>query len=98
MCGVKKQTIDHGVAFDWGKASGDYARYRDIYPRQFYDYLLDRGLCTAGQRVLDIGTGTGVLPRNLYAYGASFTGLDASPQQIGQARQLARAGGMDIEF
>lgn len=98
MCGVKKQIIDNGAAFDWGKASGDYARYRDIYPQEFYDHLLKKGLCTAGQRVLDIGTGTGVLPRNLYPYGAVFTGLDASPQQIGQARRLALAGGMDIDF
>lgn len=95
---MKDQVIDHGAAFDWGRTSGDYARYRDIYPQRFYDYLLERGLCTAGRRVLDIGTGTGVLPRNLYPYGAAFTGLDASPRQIEEARRLARAGGMDIGF
>ena len=40
-------------------------------------------------RVLDLGTGTGVLPRNLYAYGATFTGIDASQNQIAQAVRLA---------
>lgn len=31
---------------------------------------ISRKLCINGQRVLDIGTGTGVLPRNMYRYGA----------------------------
>ena len=55
------QNIDKGKPFDWGKTSEDYAKYRDIYPQEFYDYILDLGLCKSGQKVLDIGTGTGVL-------------------------------------
>ena len=90
--------IDHGRPFDWGRASADYARWRDIYPPEFYRHLLDRGLCTAGQRVLDLGTGTGVLPRALYRYGARFTGVDPAPEQIRQARTLAARDGPDIDF
>ncbi len=90
--------IDHGRAFDWGRTSHDYAKYRDIYPERFYDALLKRDLCTQGQRVLDIGTGTGVLPRNLYRYGAAFTGVDSSQNQIAQAQKLAGEQGMDITF
>ena len=48
--------------------------------------------------MLDIGTGTGVLPRNLYRYGADWTGTDISPEQIEQARFLADATGMKIDF
>ena len=51
--------IDDGQTFDWGKTSEDYAKYRDIYPEEFYQYILKLGLCKDGQRVLDIGTGTG---------------------------------------
>lgn len=92
------QNIDNGRAFDWGRTSGDYAKYRDIYPQAFYQTLLDHGLCTQGQSVLDIGTGTGVLPRSLYAHGARFTGIDSSAQQIAQAVALAERDGMDIRF
>lgn len=60
---IKVNGIDGGKPFDWGKTSQEYARYRDIYPEEFYRRIIDRGLCTAGQSVLDIGTGTGVLPR-----------------------------------
>ena len=36
--------IDGGKAFDWGKTSSDYAKYRDIYPQEFYRRILDEGL------------------------------------------------------
>ena len=46
-------------------------------------------MCVKGQSVLDIGTGTGVLPRNMYSYGAQWTGADVSPEQIEQAKALS---------
>lgn len=90
------KNIDGGKAFDWGKASADYARFRDIYPQKFYEKILRRKRCIDGQRVLDIGTGTGVLPRNMYPYGAKWTGTDISEEQIEQAKMLSK--GMDIEY
>ena len=95
---MRNTEIDHGKVFDWGRASADYAKYRDIYPQEFYQKILDLGLCQAGQKVLDLGTGTGVLPRNLYQYGADFTGIDISENQIGQAKKLAEEGRMNIQF
>ena len=72
---ITDSRIDSGKAFDWGRTSGDYAKYRDIYPDMFYKKIVDRGLCVEGQEVLDLGTGTGVLPRNMYRYGAHWTRL-----------------------
>lgn len=41
---------------DGGKVSSEYVRYRYIYQK-----ILDLGLCKDGQRVLELGTGTGIL-------------------------------------
>ncbi len=95
---IVDRRIDEGKAFDWGKTSKDYAEFRDVYPDIFYRKIADRGFCINGQRVLDLGTGTGVLPRNMYRYGAEWTGTDISPEQIAQARLLAAAQKMKIDF
>ena len=95
---ITDKRIDNGVAFDWGRVSQEYAKYRDIYPDEFYKTIAQRGLCIVGQRVLDLGTGTGVLPRNMYKYGADWVGTDISENQIKQAQLMAKADNMDISF
>ena len=79
---ITDKNIDGGKAFDWGKTSADYAKFRDIYPREFYDKIISRGLCINGQKVLDVGTGTG--------------GTDISENQIEQAKILSKD--MDIDY
>ena len=95
---IVNERIDSGKAFDWGRISNDYAKYRDVYPEEFYKRIVDRGLCVRGQKALDLGTGTGVLPRNMYQYGASWTAADISPEQIEQARALAGSMNMNVNF
>ena len=95
---INKKNIDNGKGFDWGLASADYAKYRDIYPDEFYRRIADSGLCVKGQRVLDLGTGTGVLPRNMAKYGADFVGADISENQIAQAAALSKKAGLNIKY
>lgn len=93
---IYDKRLDGGAGFDWGKTAAEYAKYRDIYPPEFWQPLLDAGLFRAGSRVLDIGTGTGVLPRALCQYGAQFIGTDISPEQIEQAKRLS--AGLPIQY
>lgn len=95
---IQNKDIDGGKAFDWGRTSSDYAKFRDIYPPVFFEKIAEKGLCVKGQRVLDLGTGTGVVPRNMYKYGAEWTGSDISENQIAQAKVLAENDGMNIDF
>lgn len=95
---IINKNIDHGKAFDWGKTSEDYAKYRDIYPKEFYAKLAELSLGVKGQNVLDLGTGTGVIPRNMYSYGAKWTGADISENQIFYANKLSQEKDMDIDY
>lgn len=81
--------IDSGQAFDFGKTSARYARSRDIYPDSLFQKLIAMGIGKPGQQILDLGSGTGVLPRRLSHTGAVFTVTDISSNQIAYARQLA---------
>ena len=47
---ITDERIDAGKAFDWGRTSEDYAKFRDIYPPIFYRKLVDRGLCIDAQK------------------------------------------------
>ena len=95
---MQDKTIDNGKFFDWGRVSQDYARYRDIYPPVFYERIAERNLCVKGQKALDLGTGTGVLPRNMYQYGAEWTAADISPNQIHQAIKVSEDSNLNINY
>jgi ubiquinone/menaquinone biosynthesis C-methylase UbiE len=95
---MKNVNIDNGKAFDFGNASLDYSKYRDIYPNSIYAYLYKHGIGRRHQKIADLGTGTGVFPRAMHKYGAKFIGLDISEEQIKQAMQLSKEQNMDIEY
>ena len=86
--------IDNGNAFDLGLAAEDYAKYRDIYPEEFYNKIYELGFYRKFQRVLDMGTGSGVLPRNMYKYGSDITAADISENQIKYAEILSENMGI----
>lgn len=84
-----RSNIDSGQGFDFGRTSARYARSRDIYPESLYQKLTAMGIGKPGQQILDLGSGTGVLPLRLYPTGACFTVTDIAENQIAYARQLA---------
>jgi SAM-dependent methyltransferase len=95
---ISKENIDGGRAFDWGFTSQQYAKYRDIYPQQLYDRLRELGVAADGTSWLDLGTGTGILPQNLYNPKAQITGVDISEEQINYAKKHALENGWNINY
>ncbi|HUK08264.1 MAG TPA: class I SAM-dependent methyltransferase [Stellaceae bacterium] len=90
--------IDRGQPIDWGSASADYAQYRPGPPDQLFAALEAFGIGLPGQRILDLGTGTGVVARALAKRGAIVSGIDVSRAQIEEAQQLAARDGLTIDF
>ena len=70
--------IDAGRGIDWGRTSQDYDHYRPGPPDSFYRKLLALDIGLPDQRILDIGTGTGLLARRFAAQGAHVAGIDVS--------------------
>ncbi|MEZ5559191.1 MAG: class I SAM-dependent methyltransferase [Pseudomonadales bacterium] len=90
--------IDAGRPFDWGRTSADYGRYRPGPPDSYYEKLRTFGIGREGQRLLDLGTGTGLLARRFAAQGAVVTGIDVAPEQILEAQRQADAQGLAVDF
>jgi 2-polyprenyl-3-methyl-5-hydroxy-6-metoxy-1,4-benzoquinol methylase len=92
------KNFDNGNPFDFGRTSADYAKFRDVYPQEFYNKLAELKIGVNGQKILDLGTGTGVLPRNMYKFGGEWIGTDISENQIRYAEKLSREAGMKIDY
>ncbi|MDP1799200.1 MAG: class I SAM-dependent methyltransferase [Planctomycetaceae bacterium] len=69
---------------DWDPATyGHNARFVADYGKSLISWLVPQ----AGERILDLGCGDGVLTEDLVATGADVVGVDASPRQIEAARR-----------
>lgn len=74
---------------DWARTVEGYAIWRPGYPVSFFHRLAGLGIGTAAQRILDLGTGTGVLAREFARRGAEVIGLDLNEELLDAARRLA---------
>ncbi len=82
--------MDRGVHGDrFGAAAGDYARHRADFPDEGLDRMAALGVGLAGQRLVDLGCGTGTVARQLAARGCRVTGLDVDGRMLDAARALA---------
>ncbi len=90
--------IDHGRPINWGMTSGDYSAFRPGPPNEFYNRLWALGVGLIDQRVLDLGTGTGVIARALARQGCIVAGIDIASEQIKEAQRLAQIDGLQIDF
>ena len=86
------------MAIDFGKTASDYAKHRAGFPDRFFERLFVDGIVAKGDRVLDLGTGTGTIARGLARRGCAVTALDRSEALLEQAMALAREAALEIRF
>lgn len=67
---------------------------------RFKELLVEQAAVAAGQRVLDLGCGTGTLALRVKRRepAAEVAGLDADPEMLGQAERKAREAGVELEL
>lgn len=88
-----------GYSADFGKTSTDYAMHRAGFPIRFFEILKNRhDLGLSGQRVLDIGTGTGTLARGFAGAGCDVSALDPAAAMLEEGRRLAADEGVSVDF
>ena len=86
------------MAIDFGRTAGDYARHRAGFPDRMFEELVGKGAVRAGERLLDLGTGTGTLARGFARRGLVVTGLDVATAMLEQARRLDRDAGVRVRY
>ena len=89
--------IDPGRTIDWSLCSHDYAEHRPGPRQRLYDMLALLGVGGPGQRLLDIGTGTGLVAREFARRGARVAGTDIAAGQIAAAHAAAEREGLAID-
>jgi SAM-dependent methyltransferase len=87
-----------GVGVDFGRTARDYAAHRAGFPKELFDRLAAMGIGRSGQRLLDLGTGTGTLARGFARRGASVVGTDPSEPLLVEARRLSTDEGAQVDY
>src|SRR5581483_3983391 len=83
---------------DFGATSKDYARHRAGFPDSLFERLATFGIGLPGQRIVDVGTGTGTLARGFARRGCQVIGIDPDERLLNQARQLDMAAAVTIDY
>lgn len=85
-----------GMAEHWWDKDGECKPLHDITPLRL-EYLEQRaGL--AGQRVIDVGCGGGILSEAMAHRGAEVTGIDLGEAALAAARRHQQESGLDIDY
>lgn len=91
------QSHNQKPAATWGSAGRDYDRISETIADSIEHCVL-RLAPKAGERILDVATGTGWTARRLAARGADVVGIDLGAELIAAAKDLAADARLTIDF
>lgn len=83
---------------NFGAAAAEYGTFRAGFPESLFDRLADFNVGSSGQRVADLGTGTGTLARGFALRGCDVVGIDPDERMISQAKKLDAEKHVNVEY
>lgn len=86
------------MTVDFGRTAADYGAYRAAYPAELFARLRSLGVGVKGQRIVDLGTGTGAFAREFARAGCTVTGVDLAGALLAEARRLDAAAAVEVEY
>jgi SAM-dependent methyltransferase len=86
------------MTVDFGRTAADYGKHRAGFPEGLFTRLLAFDVGREGQRVLDLGTGTGTLGRGFRLRGCRLVGLDRSAELLAEARRIDGQAGVKTPY
>ncbi|NNG03823.1 MAG: class I SAM-dependent methyltransferase [Inquilinus sp.] len=86
------------MTIDFGRTAKDYRRHRAGFPDRFFDRLMTEGIVSAGDRLVDLGTGTGTVARGFALRGCAAIGVDPSTALQAEAKRLDQEAGATVRY
>ncbi len=84
------------LASRWWDPHSEFKPLHDINPLRL-GYIRER-VALAGQKVLDVGTGGGILAESLAAQGANVTGIDLANASLAVAELHLHESGLHVDY
>ncbi|HEY1602159.1 MAG TPA: methyltransferase domain-containing protein [Pirellulales bacterium] len=95
---AQDRTEEFNRRVDFGRTANDYGRHRAGFPDEFFARLRTFHVGLPGQRVLDLGSGTGTLARGLAAAGCRVTALDPAAPMLREGCRLAEETHLALDY
>jgi ubiquinone/menaquinone biosynthesis C-methylase UbiE len=90
--GVSDADLRHRYGLVFDAVAEEYDRERPSYPPELIETAMERGPLTAGDRVVEVGCGTGLLTAALVAHGLRVDAVDPGENMIRLARRRVGEG------
>lgn len=89
---------DRGRRLSFGSVAERYDRHRPGYPPQLVDAVLEYAGARPGDRILDVGAGTGRATLLFARRGFALTAIEPDPDMAAVASRRAAAAGLAVEI
>jgi len=95
---LELDTTKDGVRKYWDHRSKVYPKYSADEEHTLWKQYLSNAIGPEPRKILDVGTGTGIIAMMLYELGYNVTGVDFSMDMMNAAKEKSKEIGADVRF